>query len=98
MLWGRGGWGPRPPLDNNNIKSKPLDSSHSSSALLARPAPLLVAMPVSDAEAISAAASAALATVKRGLGERGSLDVKTEEVHLLMVLQLARSSDIDEGL
>ena len=55
-------------------------------------------MTVSDQEAIHAAASAASAAVKRGLGERGSLDVLTEEVHLLMVLQLARSSEIDEGL
>ena len=55
-------------------------------------------MGVTDAEAISAAASAATAAVKRGLGEKGTLDVKTEEIHLLVVLQLARSSDIDEGL
>ena len=55
-------------------------------------------MPVSDSEAISAAAAAATAAVKRGLGEKGLLDVKLEEVHLLVVLQLARSSEVDEGL
>ena len=55
-------------------------------------------MTVSDAEAIQAAAQAAIAVVKRGLGERGQLDVKMEEIHLLTVLQLARSSEVDEGL
>ena len=55
-------------------------------------------MTVTDAEAIKAAATAALSAVKRGLGEKNLLDVSADEVHLLMVLQLARSSEIDEGL
>ena len=52
----------------------------------------------SPAEAIANAAHVAASAIKRGLGERGILDIQAKEVHLLMVLLLARVGDLDEDL
>lgn len=48
--------------------------------------------------AVANAVQVAASAVKRGLGERGILDVKTEEIHILIVLLLAKVGELDEEL
>ena len=48
--------------------------------------------------AVANAAQVACSAIKRGLGERGILDVKSEEIHMLVVLLLARVGDLDEEM
>ena len=48
--------------------------------------------------AVANAMQVASTAIKRGLGERGFFDVQTEEVHVLVVLLLARVGELDEDM